>query len=88
MVVVTVVVVVGTGGGIVFTVIIVRLVIGDAVMALDAAPAADAVTDTVVGCGVGDFNDLTLLIIHFSCGSCLICCSFCGVNVIVCDTIG
>lgn len=44
--------------------------------------------------GVGDDNAfallVTLLIIHlFSCGSCLICWTVCGVNVIVCcDTIG
>lgn len=43
-----------------------------------------------VGWGVGDVNvfAVTLLMIHFSCGSCLICCTVCGVSVIVCDTIG
>lgn len=75
----TVVVVVCCGCGIVFTVIIVRPIVG-------VAAATEATV--VVGCGVGDFNDLTLLMIHFSCGSCLICCTFCGVNVMVCDTIG
>lgn len=47
----------------------------------------------MVGCGAGEdivvvVTGTELLIIHFSPPSCFMCCTVCGVNVIVCETIG
>lgn len=47
----------------------------------------------MVGCGGGEdsvvvVTGTVLLMIHFSPPSCFMCCTVCGVSVIVCETIG